>query len=44
MAKKSKVVREKKLIKNVEKYATVRAELKAVIKIQILPMRIEKLQ
>ena len=32
MAKKSKIVREKKLIKNVEKYAAVRAELKALIK------------
>ena len=32
MAKKSKIVREKKLIKSVEKYATVRAELKALIK------------
>ena len=32
MAKKSKIVREKKLIKNVAKYATVRAELKALIK------------
>ena len=32
MAKKSKIVREKKLIKNVEKYASVRAELKALIK------------
>jgi|TARA_B110000914_G_scaffold54087_1_gene46768 small subunit ribosomal protein S14 len=32
MAKKSKIVREKKLIKNVEKYAVLRAELKALIK------------
>jgi|TARA_B110000240_G_C13384334_1_gene403998 small subunit ribosomal protein S14 len=32
MAKKSKIVREKKLIKNVEKYAALRAELKALIK------------
>ena len=32
MAKKSKIVREHKLIKNVKKYAPLRAELKAVIK------------
>tara|TARA_B100001142_G_C14137747_1_gene579412 strand:+ start:64 stop:369 length:306 start_codon:yes stop_codon:yes gene_type:complete len=32
MAKKSKIVREYKLIKNVEKYAAIRAELKEVIK------------
>ena len=32
MAKKSKIVREKKLIKNVEKYAALRAGLKALIK------------
>ena len=34
MAKKSKIVRELKLIKNVQKYATVRAELKKIIKDQ----------
>ena len=32
MAKKSKIVREQKLIKKVQKYAAVRAELKDVIK------------
>ena len=32
MAKKSKIVREQKLIKNVQKYATIRAELKNIIK------------
>jgi small subunit ribosomal protein S14 len=32
MAKKAKVVREKKLMKKVKKYAVVRAELKALIK------------
>ena len=32
MAKKSKIVREYKLIKNVEKYATLRTELKDIIK------------
>tara|TARA_Y100000768_G_C23893757_1_gene641479 strand:+ start:129 stop:434 length:306 start_codon:yes stop_codon:yes gene_type:complete len=32
MAKKSKIVREQKLIKKVQKYAAIRAELKAVIK------------
>ena len=32
MAKKSKIVREKKLIKNVKKYAAIRAELKELIK------------
>ena len=31
MAKKSKIVREKKLIKNVKKYAQKRAELKSII-------------
>ncbi len=34
MAKKSKIVREHKLIKNVQKYAAVRAELKKIIKNQ----------
>jgi len=34
MAKKSKIVREQKLIKNVQKYAAVRAELKKIIKDQ----------
>ena len=34
MAKKSKIVREQKLIKNVQKYAIVRAELKKIIKDQ----------
>ena len=32
MAKKSKIVREYKLMKNVQKYASIRAELKGVIK------------
>ena len=32
MAKKSKIVREFKLMKNVQKYASLRAELKGVIK------------
>ncbi len=32
MAKKSKIVRERKLIKNVQKYASLRADLKNVIK------------
>ena len=32
MAKKSKIVREHKLIKNVQKYAALRAELKNIIK------------
>ena len=32
MAKKSKIVREKKLIRNVQKYASMRAELKNIIK------------
>ena len=32
MAKKSKIVREQKLIKKVQKYATIRAELKSIIK------------
>ena len=32
MAKKSKIVREYKLIENVQKYATLRSELKKVIK------------
>ena len=32
MAKKSKIVREKKLIRNVRKYASLRAELKNIIK------------
>ena len=31
MAKKSKIVREKKLLRNVEKYAQKRAELKSII-------------
>ena len=31
MAKKSKIVREKKLIKNIQKYAKKRAELKSII-------------
>ena len=31
MAKKSKIVREKKLLRNVEKYAQERAELKSII-------------
>ena len=34
MAKKSKIVRENKLIKTVQKYAEVRAELKKIIKDQ----------
>ena len=34
MAKKSKIVREQKLIKNVQKYADVRAKLKEIIKDQ----------
>ena len=34
MAKKSKIVREHKLIEKVKKYAALRAELKAVIKSQ----------
>ena len=34
MAKKSKIVREQKLIKNVIKYAAVRTELKEIIKSQ----------
>jgi len=32
MAKKSKIVREQKLIRNVQKYASLRAELKSIIK------------
>ena len=32
MAKKSKIVREHKLIKKVQKYAAIRAELKGIIK------------
>ena len=32
MAKKSKIVREFKLVKNIKKYSSVRAELKGVIK------------
>ena len=32
MAKKSKIVREKRLIKTVQKYAVIRAELKNIIK------------
>tara|TARA_X000000368_G_scaffold383995_1_gene342274 strand:+ start:96 stop:401 length:306 start_codon:yes stop_codon:yes gene_type:complete len=32
MAKKSKIAREHKVIKNVQKYAALRAELKAIIK------------
>ena len=32
MAKKSKIVREQKLIRNVKKYASLRAELKSIIK------------
>ena len=32
MAKKSKIVREHKLIRNVQKYATLRADLKNIIK------------
>ena len=32
MAKKSKIVREQKLIKKVQKYAVIRAELKSIIK------------
>ena len=32
MAKKSKVVREQKLIRNVQKYASIRSELKNIIK------------
>ena len=32
MAKKSKIVREYKLIKNVQKYAALRAELKDIIR------------
>ena len=32
MAKKSKIVREKRLIKTVQKYADIRAELKNIIK------------
>tara|TARA_Y100001970_G_scaffold282731_1_gene396180 strand:+ start:525 stop:830 length:306 start_codon:yes stop_codon:yes gene_type:complete len=31
MAKKSKIVREKKLLKNIQKYAQLRAELKEII-------------
>ena len=31
MAKKSKIVREKKLLKNIQKYAKKRADLKAII-------------
>ena len=34
MAKKSKIVREYKLVKNVQKYASLRAELKEIIKSQ----------
>ena len=32
MAKKSKIVREQKLIRNVQKYASLRSELKSIIK------------
>ena len=38
MAKKSKIVREKKLIKKVEKYAKKRAELKSIISNPITPI------
>ena len=31
MAKKSKIIREKKLLRNVQKYAKKRAELKSII-------------
>ena len=34
MAKKSKIVREQKLIKKVQKYAALRAELKVIIRSQ----------
>ena len=36
MAKKSKIVREHKLIKKVQKYAALRAELKSIIKVKNL--------
>ena len=32
MAKKSKIVREQKIIRNVQKYASLRSELKSIIK------------
>ena len=32
MAKKSKIVREYKLVKNIKKYSSLRAELKMIIK------------
>ena len=32
MAKKSKIVREYKLVKNIKKYSSIRAELKGIIK------------
>ncbi len=51
MAKKSKIVREYKLVKNIEKYSPLRAELKGVIKstsstfeeIQIAVAKLDKL-
>ena len=43
MAKKSKVVREQKLIKNVRKYASIRAELKSIIKDINAPLEQKKI-
>jgi small subunit ribosomal protein S14 len=42
MAKKSKIVREQKLIKKVQKYAALRAELKGIIKSPDTSMEIKR--
>ena len=44
MAKKSKIIREKKLLRNVQKFAQKRAELKSIIAIQILQLKKEMLR
>ena len=44
MAKKSKIVREHKLIEKVQKYAALRAELKKLLKILILLQMIKEMQ
>ena len=43
MAKKSKIVREHKLIKKVQKYAALRAELKVIIEVKNLHQMKSKL-
>ena len=42
MAKKSKIVREQKLIRNVQKYASLRSELKNIIKSPNPPLKTKK--